>query len=89
MNKADRIAGQIDALQALREEKSRIRRRINEAGAEISHTTTDIFKPLPQAENRFFTFSNLVSNGLAVYQGIRMGSSFVHAVMGLFRKRRR
>ena len=49
----------------------------------------DIFKPLPQAENRIFTFSNLVSNGLAVYQGIRMGSSFVHAVLSLFRKKRK
>ena len=89
MNKADRIAGQIDALQALREDKARILRQLHEAGAEIGHTTNDIFKPLPQAENRIFTFSNLVSNGLAVYQGIRMGSSFVHAVLSLFRKKRR
>ena len=51
MNKADRIAGQIDALQALREEKARILKQLHKAGAEIGHTTNDIFKPLPQAES--------------------------------------
>lgn len=88
MNKADLITRQMDALQALREEKARTLKRIQLSGAQISRTTAEIFKPLPVAENRIFSFSNLMSNGLAVYQGIRMGSSLMRAILTFFRKKR-
>lgn len=88
MNKAELITRQMDALQALRDEKTRTLKQIKASEAAITRTTAEIFRPLPQAENRIFSFGNLMSNGLAVYQGIRMGSSMVRALLTLFKKKR-
>lgn len=87
MNKAEQIAGQIDALSALRAEKAQMKSRINASGQRINRLGQQILSPLPATTSGLFSMGSLVSNGLAIYQGIRMGSRLFRAVTSVFRRK--
>ena len=88
MNKADQINNQIDALAAIRQEKERVRAQLRQSNKKISAVSQRIFEPVPATSNRIIGASRLVSNGLAIYEGLRMGSGFIRAVRTFFRRLR-
>jgi len=88
MNKSDQITSQIDALAAIRQEKQKVLKELRSSGKKITAVSQRIFEPVPTASNRIMGVSHLVSNGLAIYQGLRMGSGFIKAVRTFLRRRR-
>ncbi len=88
MNKADQINSQIDALAAIRHEKELVRAQLRQSNKKISAVSQRIFEPVPATSNRIIGASRLVSNGLAIYEGLRMGSGFIRAVRTFFRRMR-
>ncbi len=88
MNKAETIAGQIDALAALRAEKEQVKARINVSGQEIGKITQQILSPVPAATSGIVGIGSLVSNGIAVYQGIRLGTRILRSVLSIFHRRK-
>ena len=89
MNKAEQINCQIDALEAIRREKEHIRSQLRQSNKKINAVSQRIFEPLPATSNRIVGVSRLVSNGLAVYEGLRMGSGFIRAVRTFFHRQQR
>lgn len=87
MNKPEQIAGQIDALSALRAEKAQVKGRIDASARRITRLGQQILSPVPATATGLFSMGSLVSNGLAIYQGIRMGSRLFRAVTSLFRRK--
>jgi hypothetical protein len=88
MNRTDQITKQIDALAALREEKARVLSQLRKSGRNINTVSQRIFEPVPATSNRILGLTHLVSNGLAIYEGLRMGTGFVRAARAFFRRRR-
>ncbi len=88
-NQSEQITSQIDALAAIRQEKERILRELRGSTRQITAVSQRIFEPLPNTSNRIVGVSRLVSNGLALYEGLRMGTGFVRAVRSMFGRRRR
>ena len=88
MNKSDQITRQIDALAALRSEKERVLVKLRKSGRNITSVSQRIFEPVPTTSNRILGVTRLVSNGLAIYEGLRMGNGFIRAVRTFFRRKR-
>ena len=78
-----------DILLTLRSEKKKLSKELRQSQARITDTTRDIFGSVPKAGNRFATVSNLVGNGMAIYQGVRIGTGLIRAVRTMLRLRRR
>ena len=78
-----------EILLSLRREKKQLSRELRKSQARIGETTRDIFGTVPKSGNRFATVSNLVGNGMAIYQGVRIVSSLIRAVGAIFGRRRR
>jgi len=90
MNDKSRISSQIDALKALRESKQQIRKELKASKANIKYKVQGIISPAKTARKNTTRISQLVSNGIAIYEGIRLSMSIVSAFRTLFgRKRRR
>ena len=53
MNKAETIAGQIDALAALRDEKAQVKLRINASSQRLGQIAQRITEPIPSATSVF------------------------------------
>ena len=87
-NLSDHITSQIDALAAIRQEKQRVLQQLKGSGRQITTVSQRIFEPVPTTSNRILGVSRLVSNGVAIYEGLRMGSGFIKAVRTLLRRRR-
>ena len=78
-----------DILRSLRSEKKKIGREIRKSQGRISASARDIFGTVPKAGNHFANVSNLVGNGMAIYQGVRIGTGLIKAVRSMLRLRRR
>lgn len=87
MNKAETIAGQIDALAALREEKAKVRLRIKASNKRLSEIAQRIADPIPSASS-VCSMGSWVSNGIAIYQGVRLGTRLLRSITSIFRRRR-
>lgn len=90
MNSTQQISSQIDALQALRESKMQLRKELKASKANIKYKVQGIVSPAKSTKSHTSSISRLVSNGFAIYEGIRIGVSIISAFRSLFgRKRRR
>ena len=90
MTNLPNISSQIDAFKALRESKQQIRKEINASKNQLRSKIQNVIAPLPDARKQTTRISRLVGNGLAIYEGIRLGISVISAFRSLFgRKRRR
>ncbi len=87
MNKSEQIAGQIDALSALRAEKAQVKSRLDASARRINQLGRQILSPVPATATSLFSMGSLVSNGFAIYQGFRMGSRMLKAVTSIFRRK--
>ena len=90
MNKTSHISSQIDALKALRENKLQIKKELNASKANIKYKGQGIISPAKTVKKNTTRIGQLVSNGIAIYEGIRLSMSIISACRSLFgRKRRR
>ena len=87
MNKAESIAGQIDALAALREEKAQVKLRINASSQRLEQIVQRITDPIPSTTS-VFSMGSLVSNGIAIYQGVRLGTRLLRSITSIFRRKK-
>ena len=87
MNKAESIAGQIDALAALREEKAQVKLRINASSQRLGQIVQRITDPIPSTTS-VFSMGSLVSNGIAIYQGVRVGTRLLRSITSIFRRKK-
>ena len=84
------ISSQLDAFKALQERKLQIRKELNASKVQFRSKVQGFITPLPDTHKKTTRISQLVSNGFAIYEGIRLGVSFISACRSLFgRKRRR
>lgn len=87
MNKAELLAGQIDALAALRAEKARVRARIHASGQRLGQMGQQMISPT-SAEGKLVSVGHILSSGMAVYQGLRMGARVMGYIGKMWRRRR-
>ncbi|MEE1214331.1 MAG: hypothetical protein U0L04_05060 [Bacteroidaceae bacterium] len=87
MNKAESIAGQIDALAALREEKAQVKLRINASSQRLGQIVQRITDPIPSTTS-VFSIGSLVSNGVAIYQGVRLGTRLLRSITSIFHRKK-
>ena len=83
------ISSQLDALKALRESKLQLKRELNASKASLQEKVQNIVAPLPNTRKKATQVSRLVSNGFAIYEGVRLGYSIISAFRSIFGKRRR
>jgi len=83
------ISSQLDALKALRESKLQLKRELNASKASLQEKVQNIVAPLPNTRKKATQVSRLVSNGFAIYEGVRLGYSIISAFRAIFGKRRR
>jgi len=90
MSRTSHISSQIDALKALRESKLQIKKELRASKANIKYKVQGIISPAKTTKKNTTRIGQLVSNGFAIYEGLRIGISIVTAFRSLFgRKRRR
>ena len=90
MTSTPNISSQLDPLKALHESKLQIRRELNDSKAKLKGKVQEFIAPASDAHKKTTSISRLVSSGIAIYEGIRLGVSVIFAFQSLFgRKRRR
>jgi hypothetical protein len=90
MNNTPSISSQIDALKALHESKMQVKKELKVSKANIKYKVQGIISPAKTAKKNTTRIGQLVSNGLAIYEGVRLGLSIISAFRSIFgRKRRR
>lgn len=90
MNNTPSISSQIDALKALHESKMQVKKELKVSKANIKYKVQGIISPAKTAKKNTTRIGQLVSNGLAIYEGVRLGLSIISAFCSIFgRKRRR
>ena len=89
MTNSSQISSQIDALKALRESKLQVRKELRASKANIMYKVQGIISPAKETRKNTNNISRLVSNGFAIYEGLRLGISIISAFRSLFAKRRR
>ncbi|MBR3433656.1 MAG: hypothetical protein IKH05_08980 [Bacteroidaceae bacterium] len=82
------ISSRIDVLQALRESKQQVRKELKASKANIKYKVQGIISPAKTVKKNTTRISQIVSNGLAIYEGIRLGMSIISAFRSLFGRRR-
>ena len=83
------ISSQIDALKALHESKLQVKRELKVSKANIQYKVQGIISPAKSTRQNTNQISRLVSNGFAIYEGLRLGVSIISAFRSLFGKKRR
>lgn len=80
-----------DILVALQQRKEATRQKLETSRTRIKEQANQFWSPLPKATSRTQHISRLVSNGIVIYNGFRIGLRVLSAVRTLFgfRKRRR
>jgi len=89
MTKYDQIINSPDILVSLRQEKAILRKKLRRSSGKMSGTTHQIFAPVPRAKTKAQGISQFVSNGIAIWEGIRIGMGLIAALRGFFGGRRR
>lgn len=84
------ISSQHDVFKALQEKKSQTRKELKASRFRLQNKVQSFIAPLPDTHRKTTQISRIVSNGFAIYEGIRLGLSFISAFQSIFgRKRRR
>jgi hypothetical protein len=81
------ISSQIDALKALQENKQQIKKELNASKDRLRGKIQSIISPSSDSRKKTTRISQLVSNGFAIYEGIRLGISIFSAFRSLFGKK--
>ena len=89
MTNTSQISSQIDALKALHESKMQVKKELKVSKANIKYKVQGIISPAKTTKRNASSISRLVSNGFAIYEGIRLGLSVISAFRSLFGRRRR
>jgi hypothetical protein len=89
MTNTSQISSQIDALNALHESKLQIKKELKASKANIMYKVHGIISPAKSGKQNSNSISQLVSNGFAIYEGVRLGLSVLSAFRSLFGRRRR
>lgn len=89
MKRTSHISSQIDALKAMRESKEQLRKELKASKANIKYKVQGIISPAKTAKKNTTRIGQLVSNGLAIYEGVRLGMSIISAFRSLFGRRHR
>lgn len=80
---------QADILLALRNEKEKLRKELRTSHKRMTNNMHELFAPAPATTNKVQGFSHMISNGLAIYEGLKIGLGFIRATRGLFGVKRR
>lgn len=83
------ISKQSDVLKALKENKVLVQQEIQESKTRISDKIHAMTEPVPRATNKVQGIGQIISNGMAIYEGIRIGISIISAFRTLFGKKKR
>lgn len=78
-----------DILAALRQRKKATDRKLKASRQRIMDTASQFWSPLPKATSRAQSVSRIVSNGLLIYNGIRIFVNAFSTMRALFGHRRR
>ena len=80
-----------DILAALQQRKKATEQELQASRSRIVKQAGQFWSPMPKATSRAQSISRLVSNGVVIYNGLRIFASILSAVRTLFgfRKRRR
>ena len=89
MTKYDQIINSPDILASLRQEKDAIRKKLRKSSNRMSGTTHQIFAPVPRAKTKAQGVSQFISNGIAIWEGVRIGMGLISAVRNFFGGKRR
>lgn len=82
-------ANQPDALAAIRLGKQQINKDLQASREKMADIIHEIASPMPRPRNKVQGIGQLVSNGMAIYEGLRIGLSIISAIRSLFGKRKR
>lgn len=82
-------ANQTDALAAIRLSKQQINKDLRASRERMADILHEMTAPMPRATNKVQGIGQLVSNGMAIYEGLRIGLSIISAIRSLFGKRKR
>lgn len=88
MKSTSHISSQIDALKALHESKLQVKKELNVSKANIKYKVQGIISPAKTVKKNTTRIGQLISNGLAIYEGLRLGMSIISAFRSLFGKKR-
>ncbi|MBQ9525469.1 MAG: hypothetical protein IJR69_10195 [Bacteroidaceae bacterium] len=83
------ISSQLDAFKALQERKLQIKKELDASKFQLRSKVQNFIAPLPDTHKKTTRITRLVSNGIAIYEGIRLGLSVISAFQSLFGKKRR
>jgi len=81
-----------DILAALQQRKTETGRKLKTSRQHIIEEANQLWAPMPKSTSRAHSISQLVSNGVFIYNSIRILASVISATRSLFgirRKRRR
>ena len=78
-----------DILAALQQRKRATERKLKASRTRISETANLFWSPLPKTTSRAQHISRFVSNGLIIYNGIRICTNILSAVQSIFGRRKR
>lgn len=85
MNSQDRILLQPrTTLEAMRAERERLQLLKQQSQQRMNKVTQSLFKKEKSTYDRWGAVSKVVESGLAIYQGARMGASFITALRNTF-----
>ncbi|MBO4906481.1 MAG: hypothetical protein J5486_05545 [Bacteroidaceae bacterium] len=81
MNSQQRILLQPrTTLEAMRAERQRLNGIKRQSRRRIADTSKRLFHQQKATTDRLGTFLNVLQTGMAIYQGVRMGASFIEAL---------
>ncbi len=75
-----------DALAALAKQKEQLKGEIQTSKKKMYDIMCEMTAPLPKTTNRIQSVSQLVSNAMAIYEGMRIGIGIITAIKGTFRR---
>lgn len=78
-----------DALSALGIHKSHLKEQIQTSKDKMYDMVCGMVAPVPKTTNRIQGVGQIVSNVLAIYEGVRIGLGVITAIRGTFRRKRR
>ena len=84
----DLLFMETDALAALAKQKGQLKDEIQTSKKIMYDIMSEMAAPLPKTTNRIQSVSQLVSNAMAIYEGMRIGIGIITAIKGTFRRTR-
>lgn len=78
-----------DLLLAIRQEKASIHAQLHESRQNMTDTLHGIMSPNNTNTNKVKGISSIISNGIAIWEGIRIGLSLIEAFRSFMGKKKR